>query len=149
MYHQTRALSTLICFRLKTHLFLFILASTHWERFCPAKIASAFPSFSVDEKHLVNASFKCILSNVDIAQVWCVYECLYRYKVCELTCSQSLSCCDHLPPAIHWKVAFCPTFTSTFCSRRKCGVLPIKQNTYIFKNFYKAHRHWWLTILKD
>ncbi len=41
-----------------------------------------------------------------------------------LTCSQSLSCWDHFPPAVHWNVAFWPTFTSTFCRRRKWGALP-------------------------
>ena len=44
-----------------------------------------------------------------------------------LTWSQSLSCWDHFPPAMHWKVAFCPTFTSTFWSRRKWGAFPKRE----------------------
>lgn len=43
-----------------------------------------------------------------------------------LTCSQSLSCWDHFPPAVHWNVAFWPTLTSTFCRRKKCGALPAR-----------------------
>lgn len=44
-----------------------------------------------------------------------------------LTWSQSLSCWDHFPPAMHWNVAFCPTFTSTFWSRRKWGAFPKRE----------------------
>lgn len=55
-----------------------------------------------------------------------------------LTCSQSLSCWDHFPPAVHWKVAFWPTFTSTFCRRRKCGALPATQTAMC----------WWYRCVK-
>lgn len=53
-----------------------------------------------------------------------------------LTWSQSLSCCDHFPPAVHWKVAFWPTLTSTFCRRRKWGALPETHRVKMILKWY-------------
>lgn len=47
------------------------------------------------------------------------------------TCSHNLSCWDHFPPATHWNVAFCPTFTSTFWRRRKWGAFPNKNTNFL------------------
>lgn len=58
-----------------------------------------------------------------------------------LTWSQSLSCWDHFPPAMHWNVAFCPTFTSTFWSRRKWGAFPRRETKQHVRTEFNNLRH--------
>lgn len=41
---------------------------------------------------------------------------------------------------MHWNVAFCPTFTSTFCSRRKWGAFPKRETKeHIRMRFSSLH----------